>query len=141
MYKSKYFTNSEMRIEENTEEKIVLNCSCLAERVLDPLREFIRKPITINSWYRSPEYNKKVGGAKNSQHTQGEAADFVIKGMTIEEVYAIIMKLKISFDQLIMEYGNGTTWIHISFKRIGVNRSEKLKAVKTNGVWKYTPIK
>lgn len=141
MYKPKYFSEKEMRIDGATPEHIKLNAYNVAEKVMDPLREFIKKPITVNSWYRSPEYNKKVGGAKNSQHTLGEAVDFVVKGMSIEEIYAIIIKMKIPFDQLILEYGNGTTWVHISLKRVGTNRKEKLKAVKTNGKWGYTAIK
>lgn len=141
MYKLKYFTEAEMRITKDTPLDIIQNCYNLAEFVLDPLREFIKKPILINSWYRSPEYNKKVGGAKNSQHTLGEAVDFIVKGMTIEEIYAIIIRMELVFDQLIMEYGNGTTWVHISLKRVGTNRKEKLKAVKTNGKWGYTAIK
>lgn len=141
MYKPKYFSEKEMRIDGATPEHIKLNAYNVAEKVMDPLREFIKKPITVNSWYRSPEYNKKVGGAKNSQHTLGEAVDFVVKGMTIEEIYAIIIRMGLVFDQLIMEYGNGTTWVHISLKRVGTNRKEKLKAVKTNGKWGYTAIK
>lgn len=141
MYKPKYFTEAEMRIDGTTPEHIKLNAYNVAEKVMDPLREFIKKPITVNSWYRSPEYNKKVGGAKNSQHTLGEAVDFIVKGMTIEEIYAIIIRMGLVFDQLIMEYGNGTTWVHISLKRVGTNRKEKLKAVKTNGKWVYTAIR
>lgn len=141
MYKLKYFTELEMRIDGATPEHIKLNAYNVAEKIMDPLREFIKKPITINSWYRSLEYNKQVGGAKNSQHTTGEAIDFVVKGMTIEEIYASIIKMKITFDQLILEYGNGTTWVHISLKRVGTNRQEVLKAVKTNGKWNYTKVK
>lgn len=141
MYKLKYFTELEMRIDGATPEHIKLNAYNVAEKVMDPLREFIKKPITINSWYRSLEYNKQVGGAKNSQHTLGEAIDFVVKGMTIEEIYASIIKMKITFDQLILEYGNGTTWVHISLKRVGTNRKEVLKAIKTNGKWNYTKVK
>ena len=141
MYKLKYFTEAEMRITKDTPENIRLNALNIAEKIMDPLREFIKKPVLINSWYRSPEYNKKVGGAKNSQHTTGEAVDFIVKGMSIEEIYAIIMRMGLVFDQIILEYGNGTTWVHISLKRVGTNRKEKLKAIKTNGKWNYTPIK
>ncbi len=140
MYKPKYFTELEMRITKDTPENIRLSALNIAEKVLDPFREFIKKPITVNSWYRTPEYNKQVGGAKNSQHTLGEAVDFVVKGMTNEEIYDSIIKINLPFDQLILEYGNGTTWIHISLKRVGTNRKEVLKAVKTKGVWNYKKV-
>ena len=84
MYKLKYFTEAEMRITKDTPLDIIQNCYNLAEFVLDPLRELVKKPILVNSWYRNPVYNAKVGGAKNSQHTLGEAADIVVKGMTVE---------------------------------------------------------
>lgn len=57
---------------------------------LQVLRNYINKPITINSGYRSPIYNAKIGGVKNSQHVKGKAADIVVKGMTPKEVALII---------------------------------------------------
>lgn len=141
MYKPKYFNEKEMRIDNKSPEDVKLNAYNLTEKTLDPLREAVKKPITVNSWYRSPAYNESVGGAKDSQHTKGEAVDLIIGGMSIEEIYALILKLNLPFDQLILEYGNGTTWIHISLKRVGTNRKEVLKAVKTKGVWNYKKVK
>lgn len=43
-------------------------------------------PITVNSWYRSSEYNRQVGGAKNSQHVMGGAVDFTVAGFTPAQV-------------------------------------------------------
>ena len=47
----------------------------LIDKVLDPLRERWGVPIYVNSGYRCPELNKKVGGAPNSYHLRGMAAD------------------------------------------------------------------
>jgi len=47
--------------------------------VLDYLREKIREPIYINSTYRDPDYNRAVGGAKNSLHLVFNAVDFTIR--------------------------------------------------------------
>ena len=55
-------------------------------KLLQKIRDHYGKPITINSAYRTPAYNKKVGGAKYSQHVQGKAADIVISGVTPYEV-------------------------------------------------------
>lgn len=57
---------------------------------LQVLRNYINKPITINSGYRSPRYNAKIGGVKNSQHVKGKAADIVVKGMTPREVALVL---------------------------------------------------
>ena len=58
-------------------------------KLLQKIRDHYGKPITINSAYRTPAYNKKVGGAKYSQHVQGKAADIVISGVTPYEVAAV----------------------------------------------------
>ena len=42
---------------------------------LQILRDYIAMPITINSGYRSPAHNAKIGGVKNSQHLTGMAGD------------------------------------------------------------------
>lgn len=60
---------------------------------LQVLRDHIGKPITIISGYRSPEYNKKIKGAKRSQHLLAKAADIVVSGMTSLEVRDIIIQL------------------------------------------------
>jgi uncharacterized protein YcbK (DUF882 family) len=49
---------------------------------LQVLRDYLKSSITINSGYRSPAWNTKVGGVKNSQHVLGKAADIVVKGFT-----------------------------------------------------------
>ena len=60
---------------------------------LQILRYYVGASITINSGYRSPKHNKSVGGAKNSQHLLGMAADIVVTGKTPKEVKEIIEKL------------------------------------------------
>jgi uncharacterized protein YcbK (DUF882 family) len=60
---------------------------------LQTLRNYIGKPIKINSAWRNQEYNKSIGGVKDSQHIMGRAADIVIKGMTSLEVYNTIETL------------------------------------------------
>ena len=54
--------------------------------VLEEIRAHFNKPVIITSGYRTPEYNKKIGGAKNSQHTKGKAADIKVSGIPAKEV-------------------------------------------------------
>lgn len=54
--------------------------------VLDMLRTQIRKPVIVTSGYRTPDWNKKAGGAKYSYHMRGMAADIKVNGMTPKEV-------------------------------------------------------
>jgi len=78
------------------------------------------RPITITSGYRSPAHNSKVGGAKNSQHTKGTAADFKVTGLTPKQVGDIIKKL-IQSNQIIPGglgiYSKGRGgWVHYDIR-------------------------
>lgn len=53
---------------------------------LEVLRAHFNAPITINSAWRTATYNRKVGGAVNSQHLSGKASDIVVSGVPPEEV-------------------------------------------------------
>ena len=53
---------------------------------LEVLRAHFNAPITINSAWRTATYNRKVGGAVNSQHLSGKASDVVVSGVPPEEV-------------------------------------------------------
>lgn len=50
----------------------------LCEDVLEPLRAHLKSPIIVTSGFRSPSHNAKIGGAKNSLHTTGMAADIAV---------------------------------------------------------------
>ena len=53
---------------------------------LQQIRDWAGKAVTINSGYRTASYNEKIGGAKNSYHIKGQAADIVVSGKTPLEV-------------------------------------------------------
>lgn len=61
--------------------------------VLQKVRDHFKKPVTINSGYRTPAYNKKVGGAEQSQHLYGRAADITVQGVNPQEVYDYVCAL------------------------------------------------
>lgn len=86
--------------------------------VMQPLRDKARKPIIITSGYRNQQVNKLICGALNSQHTNGQACDFIIKGLPVSSSIDFIKKSGIVYDQLINEYDK---WVHISFVK-GKNR-------------------
>lgn len=73
-------------------DEVFKNIKELAEN-LQVLRDFCDKPITVNSGYRSEDYNKKIGGAKNSQHIKGKAADIVVKDLPPQIVALFVQGL------------------------------------------------
>lgn len=94
------------------------------EECLDKVRELWGKPIGVNSGYRSPELNRVVGGAKNSQHTKGEACDITTGGReNNRKLFDMICESGIEFDQLIDE--SNYKWLHISYCK-GDNRKQVL---------------
>ena len=54
--------------------------------LLQKIRDHFGKAVAINSGYRTSAYNIQIGGATNSQHVKGTAADIVISGVTPLEV-------------------------------------------------------
>lgn len=55
--------------------------------VLEAVRTHFDAPVVINSGYRCPAYNAKIGGAPSSQHTLGRAADIRVQGVEPGDVY------------------------------------------------------
>ena len=116
----------------------------LAEKVFEPLREWVGGPIKVNSFFRSPELNTKIGGSKTSQHCKGQAIDIddVYGYKTNSEMYHWI-KENLSFDQMIWEFGTETqpNWVHVSYVSEENNRNRCLKAYKDDmGRTKYKTI-
>ena len=79
--------------------------------LLEPARQVVG-PIIINSGFRNPDVNRRVGGVKNSQHLQGQAADIRPKDPTQFHRLVEFLKAHKLTDQLLI--GNG--WLHISWK-------------------------
>lgn len=90
---------------------------------LQPLRDKLQKPMIITSGFRNQKVNDLVGGVLTSQHTKGQAVDFIVKDMTVNQLIEFIKKSGIEYDQLINEYDR---WVHISFVK-NHNRKQVLK--------------
>lgn len=62
---------------------------------LEKIRTYFGKPTVINSGYRTPEHNAKVGGVKDSYHVKGMAADICVQGVASKDVALYAESLKI----------------------------------------------
>ena len=112
------------------ETEVVENLKALCVEVLQPLRDFLGKPVVVSSGYRCRELNEKVGGVSNSQHLTGEAADIRVKDRhELIEIMRFIMDDTV-FDQLIREKSATGEWVHVSYKRNGNNRQQVFKLTR-----------
>ena len=139
-----YSTTATRREIDNTpNDEQLNNMETIAEKVFEPLREWVGGAIKINSFFRCPELNKAIGGSSKSQHCQGQAID-------IDDTYGIVansemyhyIKENLDFDQLIWEFGDddNPNWIHVSYVSKEDNRNRCLKAYKEQGKSKYMVI-
>ena len=131
-FASKYFTLQELTKSQTARQRglsntpgpaATENLQDLVSHILDPLRRLWGSPLYVNSGYRSPAVNAAVGGAHNSQHTTGSAADITagspeanrrLLGLLLNQV------MRLPFDQLIAEQcdSNGNPrWLHISYSQ------------------------
>jgi len=118
-------------IDNTPSELVIANLRNLCEYTLEPLRDIVKKPIHIFSGYRCPELNKGIGGAANSQHVEGKAADIIVYGMSVDELFELASKY-VQYDQVIHEFSR---WVHISVSN--PSRRMKLWAVKEDGKTVY----
>lgn len=128
-FKLEEFTNSDTAknkgINNTPDTQVLINIVRLHDNTLYKLRKNLGHPVIITSGYRCKALNTAVGGAANSQHLTGEAADFVVQGQTNGAVFNWCKK-NLEFDQLILEQSGSSCWVHISYKFNG-NRRQALK--------------
>jgi hypothetical protein len=140
---SKNFTLEELCITHSglpnqPDQEQIDNLTLLANKVLQPARDSLGKPISVNSGFRSTAVNMAVGGVATSQHCTGQAAD--IEAIDNAALFNLI-HTSLSYDQLIWEGGNDKqpAWVHVSY-RANNNRQQTLKMVVTNGKKSYISV-
>ena len=130
-------------IDNEPNEEQLSNMKLVAEKIFEPVRTHFKVPIKVNSFFRSPDLNKAIGGSTKSQHCKGQAID-------IDDTYGKIknsdiywwIKENLDFDQMIWEFGNNDNpdWVHISYVSPNKNRNRCLKAYREDGKTKYMVI-
>lgn len=111
------------------------NLKELCENLLEPIRQLTGQPVTVSSGYRSEAVNKAVGGVKKSQHVTGQAADINCHAIGQKNLFDLIRKSGLPFDQCIEEFGS---WVHVSIAKN--NRGAVLIARKVGGKTVYTAV-
>ena len=144
-YKESVYSNTATRrgINNDPNDDQLYFMELIAEKVFEPLREWVGGPIKINSFFRSPELNTAIGGSATSQHCKGQAMDIddTFGKATNAEMYHWI-KENLDFDQMIWEFGDedNPNWVHVSYVSEDKNRNRCLLAYKENKKTKYKVI-
>lgn len=121
-------------IKNKPNEEQVENMKLLAEKVFEPLREWVDAPIKVNSMFRSLELNTALKGSKTSSHMNGEAMDITSMGGKSNLEMFHYIRTELDFDQLIWEFGKEPKWLHVSFSK---NNRKQVLVTKKRGVY-YT---
>ena len=94
MQLTKNFQLSEFNCHDGTEvPSSMIENAILLSKNLQVLRDDLGEPLKILSGYRSPAWNKKVGGKPNSYHMKAMAADLTTKSFSPKQLHARILKL------------------------------------------------
>ena len=120
-------------IKNKPNEEQVENMKLLAEKVFEPLREWVDAPIKVNSMFRSLELNTALKGSKTSSHMKGEAMDITSMGGKSNLEMFHYIKDNLEFDQLIWEFGKEPKWLHVSFNKD--NNRKQVLVTKKRGVY------
>jgi hypothetical protein len=133
-------TAKRLGISNKPKKEHIENMELIAEKIFQPLREWVDHPIRINSFYRSEELNSRIGGAVSSAHKDGLAIDLdSLGGKTNLEMLHYI-KDNLEFDVLINEYPNEEgepKWIHVSWNK-KKNRKQVLEIKRKGKYYLYT---
>jgi hypothetical protein len=119
----------------------IANLKMLCEKVLQPIRDHFQTGVKVNSGFRHPEVNAKVGGSKTSDHCKGQAADIEIPGVANADLAVWIME-NLTYTQLILEYYQigvpDSGWVHVSYDPANLKK-QNLTATKQGGKTVYLP--
>jgi zinc D-Ala-D-Ala carboxypeptidase len=93
----------------------IYNLRILCEKVLEPARKIIGRPIVITSGFRSDTVNKLVGGVANSWHKYGQACDIRITSKTEANEIAKACLTSVLCDKCIYERKGTSQWLHVQW--------------------------
>lgn len=105
------FKVNEFRCKDNSD--VIFIAPALVD-ILQAIRNHYGKAVHINSAYRTPTYNKKVGGATYSQHLYGTAADIRINGVKPKDLAAYIETLMPNYGGI----GIYPTFVHVDIRKV-----------------------
>lgn len=118
----------ELKICNKASDEVIINLKLMCVNLLEVLRKELDCPIKISSGYRCHDLNKVVGGANNSKHIYGQAADIYADKYSAIGLYNYIKENKkmFDYDQLIYEKSGIKSWVHVSYVNKEINKKQDL---------------
>ena len=111
----------------------------LAEKVLQPVRDYYNMGVKVNSALRTLPVNRAIGSGDNSHHVRGMAADIEIPGIPNAELAEWMVK-NLDFTQIILEFYTpgvpDSGWVHVSYVPDDLKK-QVLTATKRDGKTVY----
>ena len=118
------------------------NLTALAQKILQPIRDFYKQPVVVSSGYRCKALNVAVGGSQTSQRSHGEAADIQIEGVSVDKLFEDLKSGKVvpldDVGQVIKEKVGSAEWIHISIMTPRYSEIQKAKHGSDEAVFLVT---
>lgn len=111
-------TKTDTGLDNTPSDMNVISNLCRLAAFLQTIRNELHLPIIVNSAYRSPEVNAKVGGVSSSYHAKGLAAD--IKCADMDKLLTILHSHLMEIDQLGIYYNSTSQlWFHVGLAEEG----------------------
>lgn len=115
--------------------EVIENLKHLAAALQEVRTLLGNKPITINSGYRSPEVNAKLGSKPTSDHCKGLAADFICPSFgSPDDIVRAIMASPIPYKQVIREFDR---WVHFAVPAPGEEPRRQALIIDKQGTRNY----
>lgn len=107
-FKDSEFVVTNTGLPNNLPDTFILNRDVLC-RQLQKIRDYVGRPVVINSAFRSPAVNKAVGGVKNSRHLTCLAADIVCPSLPVLSFLCEVLNSTAILSKIIIE----PSWLHV----------------------------
>ena len=128
-------------LENQPDEQQLAALQTLAEKVLQPVRDYYNMGVKVNSALRTLPVNRAIGSGDNSHHVRGMAADIETPGVANADLAQYIVD-NLEFTQVILEFYTpgipDSGWVHVSYVPEDL-RKQVLTATKQNGKTVYLP--
>lgn len=113
----------------------------LAVTILQLIRDLVGGPVLVHDAFRNAQVNAAVGGVPDSQHQRGEAADISCPSLSLQELFDLVRKSSVPYDQCILEETASGGCVHVSEAPWTEDQPRRQALIRSvTPPWTYTPV-